>query len=421
MEGVDRPSAAGAAKEDPYQVLEQELEGASAEEALVRVGDALRAHPDDVEIRYWLLDLLWQADRGEQAAEVARDGVALGSTSMILEIARNAPERLTDAEVDSILATEQGPVLAHVLAARGRSDDIERLAEREMRRFESSPSRGSVGTMLDLVLALEAADRPDAARTFLERTTNAIREVRRGASLPEHQKVLLLLVSEVQQVAASLPAPVRRAVIEALRGHGIEQAQPEIESFAREDPPAASSAAKVLEERSAALAAILGPWLRTVSLDAANSRPDPNRRAPPWRDATGGSQGSSSYRWLAIMGALAMMQLVRTLPRHCKGEDASSIPTPVARTSLYDEAMQACAASREICEEALALETMLRADDCSGASQPARTLRDLLRSSGESDARSTLPSATGPTGADARAAADRLLRAHRAACGADGP
>jgi hypothetical protein len=345
------PSADEVQPANRYDALSARMQGQSLDERLATLRAEL-AVDGDPEIRRWLFEELHMEGRAEEATALARAAADQGDKQMLLQLALDAPEELTDDELREV-ADRDAPRITGELIARGMKDEALAVVERSLGRF-ASDKHPDIRDALDTALVFVEEGAFDEAATTIARLREQITKLGIGAHLMEHDKLDLMLVSDFVAVAPRLPGELRASVGKALRLGDLQSAEAEVSAFATVHGEAAARARGVMMSRTRELGAVLDPWLKNSSL---NSGP----------------------RWIAGL-VLAIPIAVCVIALVLSGVGRLAAPGTADDSFDPDGRVVCDVMESETCRDARHVLDMLVVGDCAAGESSALRLREIISS-----------------------------------------
>lgn len=283
-------AAEDAAIDAAYQRIDAANDDATRMELLRK---AIVDFPREDSFRWQLVDLYDQTHQRSRADALIEEGVAQGLPGFLETYAQDAPERITEAQLEQLRQKHTTLVLLRVAIAQKREPLFREVLQQAMETGQRKQPR-----MPYIDLALFALEREDLAAA--ERVLGALKEHDSQFAVEPRAQVAELLTRDVIMLRDGLPHTYVRAFIEGIR---LGRPNPEVTALRAKDPARAREVRDLLRGHSAALSKLYEPLLAP----SAETPPPPAPAKSNW-----------NWSWVLIASVVlrACMAAVRNSDSH---------------------------------------------------------------------------------------------------------
>ncbi|MCP3103210.1 J domain-containing protein [Myxococcus sp. K15C18031901] len=331
--------------------------------------EAVEALPDALEARKWLVQALLAAERADEAAQAYRDAFYQGHSALLLEFARNFPERLTEEEL-RLLSTVARPSFLwgfaeHLLEAEEWTQ-LGRVMKVAFETFQRTPDEAPPRPQffVFVLLRLHEHGHAPAARAVTELYASWLKaEDLMEAFEGEQMTATWAMLQELAALDDTFPSAVRMVLARLpLRGSQLPTLHESLRAYRRREPALAASALASLQQRCPLYLSVFGEDL------AADTRPGHDATgqtgATPGRASSFSRTGSLRQVGLialilvTVFGGVAVMGVVveysqRSLREH-RLEVAGEAATALCSVLPESDREATCAAFQRMVTQAAA-------------------------------------------------------------------
>lgn len=367
-----------------------------AEERLAVLRRAVRDHPREETLRWWLLRELEDWGLVEEAVELLLSSDRQGLDGFLEHLAAHYPDALTEDDLERLVASENPEELTTAAEAwlfRGAPERAVEILFRAMAVAEAADdlTTPEPGRIVAFLLRLQGEEAREEAERLQERFHERLRGAGREVDFLDSQSAALWRIAqEIALLSPQFPDTIRTAIARAVANGSPEQAVAMIRWLIQSDPLAAWQAAPEIRKQ---------PVLQEMYGELFEDLPLPM--------AQGAGPGPAQPRRMEIdsgflRGCLLPASIVSLLllfigytaddpppsPRDRQQfQDARSLQSPPLRFDSIDEAMQAICGgegpvlpiSIAICGNAREVVGHLRSGDCPKAMMAQMRLRATVQ------------------------------------------
>jgi hypothetical protein len=226
-----------------------------SDERLAVLRRAVREHPGEASLRWWLLRELEDWGLEEEAVELLCRSDQEGLEGFFEHLAGQYPDALTEKDLERLVESgepENLTIAAEAWLFRGAPERAVETLFRAMAIADEAddPATPEPGRIVAFLLRLQGEGDREEAERLQERFHERLRGAGREVDLLDPQSAALLQIAqEIALLSPRFPAEIRTAITRAVANGSPEQAVPVLRWLIQSDPRAAWQAASEIRQQ----------------------------------------------------------------------------------------------------------------------------------------------------------------------------
>lgn len=364
-----------------------------SDERLAVLRCAVREHPREETLRWWLLRELEDWGLEEEAVELLCRSDQEGLDGFFEHLASKHPDALTEKDLERLVKSgdpEKLTIAAESWLFRGMPGRAVEVLLRAMAAAEEADdlTTPDPGRIIAFLLRLQGEGLSEEAERLQERFRERLRGADREVDLLDHQSAALWQIAqEIALLSPRFPAEIRSAITRAVANSSPEQAVPVLRWLIQSDPRTAWQAAPEIRQQPA-LEEMYGELFVDLPFPVVRVQEEEPRSWWLTRSFLGGCALPATLvaLFLLIIGSTADDPPLHPRDRRQSGTARFALPPPLQFGSIDQALQEVCGgdgpvlqASIAICDTAREVAEHLRERDCTRALMAQRRLRAAVQ------------------------------------------